>query len=196
MTARTVLARAAAAAALIAGLAGCDVRQAMYNQPRLEPYQASEFFADGRASRDPVEGTVAVGHLHEDAHLYTGLVDGQPATSCPFAVTQAVMERGQERYNIYCAPCHDRAGTGHGMVVQRGFKAPPSFHDERLRASPPGYFFGVITKGFGVMSDHAMQLAAEDRWAVAAYIRALQLSRNGRIEDVPPADRAALEAAK
>lgn len=150
----------------------------MRNQPRYEPYEESAFFADGRSSRLPVEGTVARGQLREDELLHTGKIDGKLANVFPNSVTDTVMKRGQERFNIYCSPCHDMTGGGNGMVVQRGFKQPPSFHIDRLRNAPAGYFFDVATNGFGAMYPYADRVSVEDRWAIAAYIRALQLSQN------------------
>lgn len=182
------------AVGLLLGGTGCEIRKAMYDQPKLRPLQRSEFFADARASRPLAEGTVARGHLNEDAHLYAGKIGDQPADTFPFEVTREVLVRGQERFNIFCAPCHDRAGTGNGMVVQRGFKKPVSFHDPRLRASPPGYFFNNITMGFGQMPSYAAQIPARDRWAITAYIRALQLSHNATLDDVPEEARAQLTA--
>lgn len=149
----------------------------MRNQPRYEPYEESNFFADGRSSRTPVEGTVAQGHLKEDELLHTGKIDGKLANVFPFAVSDSVMKRGQERFNIYCSPCHDMTGSGNGMVVKRGFKQPPSFHIDRLREAPAGYYFDVITNGFGKMYPYADRVSVEDRWAITAYIRALQLSQ-------------------
>lgn len=165
-------------------VAGC--RQDMHDQPKYKPYAASTFFADGRSARPPVPGTVARGHLREDEHLHTGKVNGKLVDTFPFAVTRQVMERGQERFDIFCAPCHDQLGTGMGMIVRRGFRPPPSFHDQRLREAPVGHFVDVITNGFGTMYSYAERVPAEDRWAIAAYIRALQLSRNAAREDVPP----------
>jgi mono/diheme cytochrome c family protein len=167
-------------------LAGC--RQDMHDNPRYEPLEATTFFSDGRASRAFVANTVARGTLREDTHLYQGRVDGQLATTFPMPVTAQVMARGQERFNVFCAPCHGRTGTGNGMVVQRGFRAPPSYSEERLRNAPVGYFFDVMTNGFGAMQDYAAQVPVQDRWAITAYIRALQFSQNARLEDVP-ADR-------
>ncbi len=182
--------------ALALGGTGCELRQAMYNQPKYEPLQTSEFFSDGRGSRPLVEGTVARGQLREDAHLHDGLVGGQPAETFPYPVTREALLRGQERFNIFCSPCHDRSGAGNGMVVQRGFKKPVSFHDPRLRASPPGYFYGAIKNGFGQMPSYADQIPARDRWAIAAYVRALQLSQNAALGNAPEEKRAALQAAQ
>jgi mono/diheme cytochrome c family protein len=170
--------------------AGC--RQDMHDQPKYVPLRESSFFSDARSSRPIVPGTVARGQLHEDALLYTGKQDGADATVFPFPVDERVMGRGAERYNIYCSPCHGRAGLGDGMVVRRGYRAPPSFHQDRLRAAPVGHFFDVITNGFGAMPDYAAQIAAEDRWAVIAYIRALQLSEHGTVADVPIEQRSGM----
>ncbi len=130
---------------------------------------------------------MARGELHDDPHLYTGRVNGALVTTFPFPVSREVLERGRDRYNIFCAPCHDRVGNGNGMIVRRGFRAPPSFHIDRLRQAPVGHYFDVITNGFGAMPDYAAQIPAHDRWAVIAYIRALQLSQRATPADVPPA---------
>jgi mono/diheme cytochrome c family protein len=166
---------------------GC--RQDMQDQPRYEPLEASDFFEDGRASRPLVEGTVAQGQLRLDEHLYTGKIDGVLAATLPMSLTYQLLERGQERYNIYCSPCHDRAGSGQGIVVRRGFRRPSSFHIDRLREAPIGYFFDVMTNGFGAMLDYAAQVTPHDRWAIAAYIRALQLSQHATLADVPSEER-------
>jgi hypothetical protein len=169
-------------------------QQKMAVQPSYKPLQKSEFFPDDRASRPLVEGTVALNGLHEDTQFYEGEVDGKPAETFPFPVTKDVLERGQERFNIFCSPCHDRVGTGQGMIVQRGFRAPPSFHIERLRKTPVGAFFQHITKGVGVMPDYAAQIPPKDRWAIVAYIRALQLSQNANLADLPESERRQIEA--
>ena len=171
----------------IAFLAGC--RQQMADQPRYEPLASSTFFEDGRAARPLVEGTVARDQLREDELLYAGKEAGKPANRFPFPVTLAELERGQERFNIFCSPCHDRVGTGQGMIVRRGYRAPSSFHIDRLRQAPVGYFFDVMTNGFGVMPDYAQQIRPEDRWAIVAYIRALQLSQHASLAEVPPDQR-------
>lgn len=176
------------AVALAAG--GC--RQDMHDQPRYKPLAASEFFADGRSARPLVEGTVARGQLRVDQHYYAGRSGDQFVTTFPFAVTREVLERGRERYDIFCSPCHGRLGFGDGMVVRRGFRPPPSFHIERLREEPAGHYFDVITSGFGAMASYAAKVQPADRWAITAYIRALQLSQSARIEDAPPAERAKL----
>lgn len=188
------LAVVAAAGILLSGATGCELRQAMYNQPKLSPLQASTFFKDGMASRPKIEGTVARGQLFDDTHLYEGRVDGALADSFPFEVTADVLARGQQRFNIFCAPCHDQAGTGHGMIVRRGFKQPPSFHDQRLVDSPEGYYYNVIKNGFGVMQDYSAQIPVNDRWAIIAYIRALQFAQRATLDDVPEHLRADLQA--
>ena len=165
-------------------------RRDMQVQPRYNPYDASSFFDDGRSVREPVPGTVARGHLHLDELLYTGKVDGKDSEVFPFPVTRSDLERGRSEYNIYCSPCHDYTGSGRGMIVLRGFPQPPSFHMDRLRAAPVGHFFDVITNGLGVMYPYNDRVAPEDRWRIAAYVRALQLSQNSTVADVPSAERA------
>ena len=177
--------------AVALALAGC--RQDMHDAPRYEPLEASTFFANGQASRMLVANTVPRGLLRADTHLNEGRVDGQLATTFPMAITPAVMQRGQERFNVFCSPCHGRTGSGNGMVVQRGFRAPPSYHEDRLRNAPVGYFFDVMTNGFGAMQDYASQVPVADRWAIAAYIRALQLSQRATLADVPADRRAELD---
>jgi hypothetical protein len=164
-------------------LVGC--RQDMHDQPRYKPLAKSDFFPDLRSARPPVEGTVARGQFHEDPYFYTGMMGDKPGDYMPFPVTQEVLERGQQRFDIYCTPCHSRTGDGNGRVVQRGFQNPPSYHTDRLRNAPLGYFFGVITNGFGAMPDYASQIPPRDRWDIVAYIRALQLSQNATSSDVP-----------
>jgi mono/diheme cytochrome c family protein len=161
----------------------------MHDQPKYVPMRQSAFFNDDRSVRPVVEGTVARGQLHDDELMYTGKLNGEDATIFPVAVDASVMARGQERFNIFCSPCHGRTGQGDGMVVQRGYPRPPSLHEDRLRDAPVGHVFDVITNGFGVMPDHAAQIKADDRWAICAYIRALQLSRHATIADVPASDR-------
>jgi hypothetical protein len=168
--------------ALIA-LAGC--RQDMHNQPKYIPLRESEFYADRRSARPIVDGTVARGDLQQDTYYYTGKVNGQPGNELPMPVTKELLDRGEERYNIYCSPCHSRVGDGNGMIVQRGFKQPPSYHIDRLRQAPVGHFFDVMTNGFGAMSEYRSQVSVADRWAIVAYIRALQLSQSASRADVP-----------
>src|SRR5581483_1653422 len=163
-------------------LGGC--RQDMHDQPRFKPLAKSDFYADLRSARPPVEGTVARGQLHEDTYFYTGKVGQNPGDYMPFPVTEEVLQRGRERFDIYCTPCHSRLGDGNGMVVQRGFQHPPSYHTERLRKAPLGYFFEVMTEGFGAMPDYAEQIPPRDRWCIVAYIRALQLSQNATQADI------------
>lgn len=184
--------RGALGIAALVLLAAC--RQDMHDQPKYEPLEASPFFADGRASRPLVPGTVARGRLDSDAHLYTGKVGGKPAEIFPFAITREHLERGRVKYGIFCAPCHDALGNGEGMIVQRGMKRPPSLHIERLRLAPPGYHFDVITNGFGAMYDYADRIDAVGRWEIAAYVRVLQLSQSATLADVPADEREALEA--
>jgi mono/diheme cytochrome c family protein len=167
--------------------AGC--RQDMHDQPKYIPLRESTFFADARSARPIVAGTVARGQLRDDELLYTGKMNGADATMFPFAIDERVMARGQERFNIYCSPCHGRAGFGDGMVVRRGYRAPPSFHQDRLRNAPAGHFFDVVSNGFGAMPDYAAQVRPGDRWAIAAYIRALQLSEHATVNDVPAEER-------
>jgi mono/diheme cytochrome c family protein len=175
-----------AVAVMACALSAC--RQDMHDNPRYEPYERSAFFADDRSQRPLVPGTVPRGFLREDEHLYRGKVNGQLATEFPVPVNAELMLRGQEQFNVFCSPCHGRTGGGDGMVVRRGYRAPTSFHDPRLRQAPPGYLFDVITNGFGAMPDYASQIAVQDRWAIAAYVKALQFSQNATVNDVP-ADR-------
>ena len=172
-------------------LVGC--RQDMHDGAYKEPFEGSTFFADGRATRPQVPGTVARGRLFDDEHLHFGKVDGEYASEFPMPVTAELVARGRKQFDINCSPCHGAAGNGQGMVVKRGFTAPPSFHIERLVESPHGYYFDVITNGFGAMYDLSERVSHEDRWAIVAYIRALQLSQSAQIADVPDAERATLE---
>ena len=181
--------------ALLAALAVAGCRQDMHDGPRYEAFEASDTFADKRASRTAPAGTVARGWLREDEALYTGKVNGQPVDAFPFAIQRADLERGQQRFNIYCTPCHGRIGDGRGMVVQRGLRQAASFHQDRLREEKPGYFFDVITNGFGAMPDYATQIPVQDRWLIVAYVKALQLSQHASVDDVPADQRAALDAA-
>ena len=169
-------------------LTGCDMLD-MYDEPRFEPLEASTFFDDGTSARRLVAGTVARGELREDEAFFSGKVDGKYVTELPLDLDRALLVRGQERFNIYCSPCHGRTGDGNGMIVQRGFRRPPSFvSTDRLLNAPVGHFFDVISNGFGAMPSYASRVAPHDRWAIVAYIRALQRSQNGNVDDVP-ADR-------
>lgn len=170
-------------------LAAVGCQQQMADQPRYEPLQRSTFFGDERSARPLLPDTVARGHLDADAAFYTGKSGGQLISTLPVPLTLEFLERGQGRFNIYCSPCHDRTGSGNGMIVQRGYRRPPSYHIDRLRQAPIGHFFDVITHGFGAMPDYADQVPPQDRWAIAAYIRALQLSQNATLADVPPQER-------
>ncbi len=162
---------------------------------REKPLEATPFFDDQRLARSPVSGTVARGQLHADEALYTGKVRNVLVDRLPVPLTMDLLKRGQERFNVFCAPCHGRVGDGDGMVVRRGLRPPPSYHIDRLREVPIGHFFDVMTNGFGIMPDYAAQVPPEDRWAVAAYIRALQLSQEVKVADLPPADREKVDAA-
>jgi hypothetical protein len=164
-------------------LAGC--RQDMHDQPKFIPQRGTDFYADGRSARPQVENTVARGQLHEDAYFSTGMQDGKEGNAMPFPVTMQVLQRGQERYNVYCTPCHSRVGNGAGMIVQRGYRPAGNFHTPRLLAAPLGHFFNVISHGYGAMPDYAAQVSPADRWAIVAYIKALQLSQNAKPADAP-----------
>jgi len=157
----------------------------MQNQPRMFPQRGTTLFADGRSVRPQVEHTVARGQLYEDEYFYTGLMNGKEADMMPYPVTMTVLDRGQERFNVYCTPCHSRVGNGAGMIVQRGYKPAGNFHDAKRMAEPLSHYFYVMTNGYGAMPDYRAQIAPEDRWAIAAYIRALQLSQNATLGDVP-----------
>ncbi len=157
----------------------------MHDQPRGKPLRMSDFFEDGRTERPLIPGTVARGQLRDDTYFYTGMIGNAAGDAFPFPMTADVLARGRERFNIYCAPCHSRLGDGNGMIVQRGYRRPPSFHIDRLRNAPVGHFFDVITNGFGAMPDYAAQIPPRDRWAIIGYIRALQLSQAGSPDMVP-----------
>ena len=164
-------------------------RQDMHNQPKYRGLRSSAFFADGSSARPLVEGTIARGTLQTDEAFFTGKSGGTEVTEMPFPVDEKVLDRGEQRFNIYCTPCHDRTGSGNGMVVQRGYRQPPSFHIERLRTVGVGHFFDVMTNGFGAMPDYRAQIAPRDRWAIAAYVRALQLSQHAAAGDIPADER-------
>ncbi len=173
---------------------GC--RQKMANQPRYDPLEPSDFFADGMSARPRIPGTVARGELAMDPVMATGKLNGQDVDGYPFAIDAAALDRGQQRFNIYCTPCHGRTGDGNGMIPSRGYRHPPSFHTDTLRNARTGHFFDVMTNGFGSMPSYANQVPVEDRWKIIAYIRALQLSQNGTMNDVPAEQRATLGGAK
>jgi mono/diheme cytochrome c family protein len=172
---------------LAATLAGCS--QQMANQPKYTPLSASSFFDDGRSARPLVEGTLPRGRIAQDF-----LFLPKDSEAFPFPVTQPVLERGRERFNIYCSVCHGLLGNGDGMIVRRGFRRPPSYHIDRLRQAPAGHFFDVITNGFGAMPDYAAQVSPRDRWAIIAYIRALQISQHFPAAELPPEEREQLGA--
>ena len=168
-------------------LAAAGCRQDMHNQPKYRPLRPSTLFADGSSARQPVAGTVARGTLNADEALFTGKSMGVAVKEMPFPITAADLDRGQERFNIYCTPCHDQTGNGRGMVVQRGYRQPPSFHIERLKQADPGYVFDVVTNGFGAMPDYKAQIDARDRWRIVAYLKALQLAQPTVAEPAPGA---------
>jgi hypothetical protein len=178
--------RAIVLCALVLFAAGC--RQDMHDAPRYEAFEANNQFPDGRAARVAPAGTVARGLLRDDEALYTGKIDGQMVDRVPFALSHNDLRRGQDRFRIYCTPCHGEIGDGNGMVVQRGLRQAASYHQDRLRQERIGYFFDVITNGFGAMQGYAEQVPVRDRWLIAAYVRALQFSQNATVNEVP-ADR-------
>jgi len=168
-------------------LAGC--RQDMQDEPKFFPQRGTNFYADGRSVRPQVENTVARGQLHENGYFYTGLINGKEGDGMPFVATQEVLQRGQERYNVYCTPCHSRVGNGVGLIVQRGYMKAGNFNTVRLETAPLGHFFHVISNGYGAMPDYAAQIVPADRWAIVAYIKALQLSQKATQADVPAGTR-------
>ena len=169
---------------LVIATAAC--RLDMHVQPRFNPLARNDFYPDQRSARPLIEGTVARGELRADTYFYTGKIDNNPGDYFPFPLDEAVLTRGRERFNVFCAPCHSRLGDGNGFIPSRGFpRKPPSYHIERLRKAPVGYFFDVMTNGFGLMPDYGSQIPPKDRWAIVAYIRALQLSQNAKLADVP-----------
>ena len=175
--------------AILASAALAGYRQDMHNTPRADPLRESAFFKDTSSARTTVEGTVARGTLQDDAEFFTGKNGALAADALPFELTAQVLDRGEQRFNIYCAPCHDASGNGRGMIVRRGYRQPPSFHIDRLQNAPLGHFFDTITNGFGAMPDYRAQIAPRDRWAIASYVRALQLSQHATAADIPAEDR-------
>jgi hypothetical protein len=168
-------------AACVVLLSGCEyLRQDMANQPKNKALSPSDFFADGRSERPLVENTVARGSLANDEFALP-----KDSNNFPLPVTMETLQRGEERYKIFCSPCHGLQGDGNGMIASRGMKHPPSYHIDRLRNSPTGYYYDVMTNGFGVMYSYNAQIPPRDRWAIIAYIRALQLSRNAHAADLP-----------
>ena len=170
-------------------LAVTACRQDMHNQPKAIPLRESLFFKNGSSARPLVEGTVARGTLQDDAAFFTGKSGAVVLDALPFALTAEVLDRGEQRFNIYCTPCHGMTGTGDGMIVRRGYRQPPSYHTDRLRAAPIGHFYDVMTNGFGAMPDYRAQIAPRDRWAIAAYVRALQLSQHAPAAAFPQEER-------
>ena len=180
-------------AACLVLCAGC--RKDMYDQPRYEAYEPSTFFADGTSSRPAIPGTIARGHLRADTIYYEGKIDGKDSDVFPFPIDEATIEEGRDRFMIFCMPCHGQLGNGKGMVVRRGFSPPPDFHSEYLRKIPVGHFYNVITHGYGAMYSYEARIPVRQRWAIAAYIRALQYSQDATPEDYNQVKQRA-EAAK
>ena len=178
--------------AVAASLSGC--RRDMQDQPKYKDLRGSAFFEDRRSARPVVEDTVARGLPYGDTAFLTGKTNGQPVVELPMPLTRELLARGRDRYGIFCTPCHGLTGDGLGIVVQRGFRQPPSFAIDRLRAAPVGYFFDVQSNGFGAMMDYRSQIPPADRWAIAAYVRALQLSQSATLADVPADARGPLES--
>jgi Cytochrome C oxidase, cbb3-type, subunit III len=185
MQVKQIARRGAVATAAVISMFALGCRQDMQDEPKFFPQRGTSFYADGRSVRPQVENTVARNQLHEDSYFYTGLTNGKEGEGMPFPVTMQVLERGQERYNVYCTPCHSRVGNGIGVIVERGYSKAGSFHSARLESAPLGHFFHVITNGYGAMPDYAAQVVPADRWAIVAYIKALQLSQKATQADVP-----------
>jgi mono/diheme cytochrome c family protein len=195
ITGRTTVRRWMAMLLTVAALMlASSCREDMQNQPKFIPLRENPFYPDGRSAREPMDGTIARGQLEDDSLLYTGKVNGQEVDQFPFPVSQQDMARGRERFNIYCSPCHSQLGDGNGMIVQRGFRRPPSYFEARLLKAPVGHFFNVITYGRGSMGDYAAQIPVADRWRIAAYIRALQLTQTATASDVPAGQQVASHA--
>ena len=186
------LRRGAVLVLLAAAVTAC--RQDMHDQPKYKPLRGSDIFADKRSARPFVPGTVARGTLREDTVLYTGKIGNDFVTEIPVGVTAELLARGQTQFQVFCSPCHGRTGRGDGMIVQRGFKKPSSYHVDRLRQAPIGYFYDVMTNGFGAMSDYSAQVPPQDRWAIAAYVRTLQYSQYAPAADVPADKHPELDA--
>jgi hypothetical protein len=189
--------RVSATVAVVFVLAAAGCRRDMFNQPSARPLERSDAFKNNLMASRPLEpNTVARGDLEEDSEFYTGKIGTNLVETLPYPVTREMLLRGQERFNIYCSPCHGRTGDGNGMIVQRGFPRPPSYHIARLRQAPIGHFYDVITHGYGIMYSYAARVEPTDRWAIAAYIRVLQTSQNAQLGDVPGSQRAQLQSAK
>ncbi len=174
---------------LVCVLAAAGCRQDMHNSPKAIPLRESVFFKNGSTARPIVDGTIARGTLQDDAVFFTGKNGTADADALPFELTAQVLDRGEQRFNIYCSPCHGPTGRGDGMVVRRGYKQPPSYHTDRLQNTPIGHFYDVMTNGFGAMPDYRAQISPRDRWAIAAYVRALQLSQHASAADIPADER-------
>jgi mono/diheme cytochrome c family protein len=187
-------ARVLAAAAVLMMVAAC--RQDMHNSPKAIPLRESVFFKNASSARPLVDGTVARGTLQDDEAFFTGKNGAAVADTLPFPLTAEVLDRGEQRYNIYCSPCHGPTGKGDGMIVRRGFRRPPSYHTERLQIAPIGHFYDVMTNGFGAMPDYRAQVSPRDRWAIAAYVRALQLSQHASAADIPEEEKQKLSQPK
>ncbi len=183
----------AVVACMLLAAAGC--RQDMHDQPKYRPLRASVFFENTSSARPLVEGTIARGTLQTDAAFFTGKNGAMLVSELPFPVTQEVLDRGQQRFNIYCTPCHDATGSGNGLVVQRGYPRPQTYHSDRLRQIEVGYFFDVMTNGFGRMPDYKAQITPRDRWNIAAYIRVLQRSQHATVDDAGGVDQLSKPAA-
>ncbi len=168
----------------LAALAATGCRQDMHNQPKFYPQRSTTFYADGRSARPQVENTVARNQLQGNLYFSSGLVNGKEGDGMPVPVTAELLQRGQEKYNIFCTPCHSRVGNGAGMIVQRGYRPAGNFHTDRLRNAPLGHLYSVIANGYGAMPEYGSQIASEDRWAIVAYVRALQLSQNAKAADI------------
>ena len=177
--------RVAGCLALVSVLALAGCRQDMHNQPKFYPQRGTTFFPDGRSVRPQVENTVARDQLEQNTYFYTGVVDGKEGDGMPLPVTPELLARGREQYNVFCTPCHSRVGNGAGMIVQRGYRPAGNFHTDRLRGAPLGHFYSVIANGYGAMPEYGSQVGTADRWAIVAYVRALQLSQNATAADVP-----------
>lgn len=180
---------------LILTLAAAGCRRDMQNQPKYNPLSRSWFYPDGRSARPIPAGTIAIDEVNLDPAKDTGMLNGQFVDTIPVPVTADLLVKGQVQYNVYCAPCHGRTGSGYGIIATRGFRAPADLTGTRVRNAPPGYIYQVIVKGYGAMAPYDyMVKKSEDRWAIIAYVRALELSRRAAIDDVPAQERATLES--
>lgn len=181
------------AVVLLGALAMFGCRQDMHDQPRYRLNSASDFWSDRRAARPAIQGTVARGQLRTDSLYFTGTIQGKEVDLFPMPVTREIVERGKDRYDVFCSPCHGLSGYGHGLIVTRGLKNPPSYHTEALRDSAAGHIFAVITKGNGSMASYAARIPVEDRWAIVAYVRVLQRSQNVQVAELTSGERDKVE---